>query len=160
MAHFLALYNLLHLKFCMLWCTVKFLHWQIILKICFKISLNWWIRKYLMYKDLFLWHFVHKSVNMAFSFIFLLPVLNFFIYRTQWTVEDLFLAPSVCCFLFVYEMSQEPLNGFAPDSHGRRVLFLALTTLKVKVTRDKKRHFSALSAACVRFMFGKNIFSL
>jgi len=26
---------------------------------------------------------------------------------------------------------------------------------KVKVTRDKKQHFSALSAACVRFMFGK-----
>ena len=29
---------------------------------------------------------------------------------------------------------------------------------KVKVTRDKKRHFSALSAACVQFVFGK-IFS-
>jgi len=26
---------------------------------------------------------------------------------------------------------------------------------KVKVTRDRKRHFSALSAACVRLMFGK-----
>jgi len=26
---------------------------------------------------------------------------------------------------------------------------------KVKVSRDKKRHFSAFSAACVRFMFGK-----
>jgi len=27
--------------------------------------------------------------------------------------------------------------------------------LKVKVTRDKNRHFSALSAACVRLVFGK-----
>jgi len=26
---------------------------------------------------------------------------------------------------------------------------------KVKVTRDQKRHFSALLVACVRFMFGK-----
>jgi len=29
----------------------------------------------------------------------------------------LFLAPSVCCFLFVCEISPEPLNGFAPNSH-------------------------------------------
>jgi len=33
----------------------------------------------------------------------------------------LFLAPSVCGFLFVYEISREPLNGFASNSHGRRV---------------------------------------
>ena len=45
----------------------------------------------------------------------------------------LFLAPSVCGFLFVYKISREPLNEFAPNSHGRRVWSLARTTLKVKV---------------------------
>ena len=32
-----------------------------------------------------------------------------------------FLAPSVLGFLFVYEISREPLNAFAPNSHGKRV---------------------------------------
>jgi len=32
----------------------------------------------------------------------------------------LFLAPSVCGFLFVYEISPEPLNGSATNSHGKR----------------------------------------
>jgi len=47
----------------------------------------------------------------------------------------LFLAPSVCGFLFVYEISRKSLNGFAPNSHGRRVWSLAQTrrSLKVKV---------------------------
>ena len=36
----------------------------------------------------------------------------------------LFLTPSVS-FLFVYEMSRKPLNGFVPNSHGRRVWSLA-----------------------------------
>jgi len=36
--------------------------------------------------------------------------------------EVLFLTPSVYgSFLFVYEIFREPLNGFAPHSHGRRV---------------------------------------
>jgi len=35
--------------------------------------------------------------------------------------------------LFVYEISREPLNRFAPNSHGRRVWSLARTILKVKV---------------------------
>jgi len=70
------------------------------------------------------------------------------------------------CFLFVYEISREPLSGSAPNSHGRSVRSLARTSLKVKVEvedqdqRGQKRHFSALSAACVRSMFGKNIFRL
>ena len=42
------------------------------------------------------------------------------------------------CFLFVYEISQEPLNGFASNSHGRRVWSLARTTLKVKVKGQTK----------------------
>ena len=62
-------------------------------------------------------------------------------------------------FLFVYEIYPEPLNGFAPNSHGRRVWSLVRTSLKVKDKgqghHGQKRHFSALSAAYVRFMFGK-----
>ena len=50
----------------------------------------------------------------------------------------LFLAPSVC-FLFVYEISREPLNGFAPYSHGRRVWPLARTSLKVRVEVHRSR---------------------
>jgi len=67
----------------------------------------------------------------------------------------LFLAPSVCGFLFVNEMSLETMNGFAPNSHGRCVWSLPGTSLKVKVTRGQKTAFSALSAACMRFVFGK-----
>ena len=47
----------------------------------------------------------------------------------------LFLALSVT-FLFVCQISLEPLNGFAPNSHGRRVWSLARRSL-------------------IRFMFGK-----
>jgi len=37
-------------------------------------------------------------------------------------------------FLFVYEISWEPLNGFALSQiHGKRVLSLARTSLKFKV---------------------------
>jgi len=47
--------------------------------------------------------------------------------------------------LFVYGISQEPLNGFAPNSQGRRVWSLARTSLNVKVkrkvTRDKNGIF-------------------
>jgi len=55
----------------------------------------------------------------------------------------LFLAPSVCGFLFLYEIYREPLNRFVPNTHGKRVWRLACKSLKskVKVTRDKKRHF-------------------
>ena len=36
-------------------------------------------------------------------------------------------------FLFVYERSRETLNGFAPNSQGKRVWSVARTSLKVKV---------------------------
>jgi len=62
-------------------------------------------------------------------------------------------------FLLVYEICREPLNGFAPNLHGGRVWSFTRTNLKVKVKgqghQGQKRHFSALSAARVRFMFGK-----
>jgi len=65
----------------------------------------------------------------------------------------LFLAPSVF-FLVVYEISR--------DSHGRRVWSLAQTSSKVKVKVKCQRSrwprtktaFVALSAACVRLVFG------
>jgi len=49
------------------------------------------------------------------------------------------LAPSICVFLFVYEISREPLNGFAPNSHGKRVGSLARTSLKFKVKGQRFR---------------------
>jgi len=33
----------------------------------------------------------------------------------------LFFGAVSLCFLFMYEISREPLNGFAPKSHERRV---------------------------------------
>jgi len=59
----------------------------------------------------------------------------------------------------VYEISPELLNGFAPNSRGRRLWSLARTSLKVKVKdqghQGQKRHFSALLADCMQFVFGK-----
>ena len=64
---------------------------------------------------------------------------------------------------FLYEICRERLNGFAPNSQGRRVWSLTRTSLKVKVKgqgrRGQKRHFSTLPAACVRFMFGETSLS-
>jgi len=76
------------------------------------------------------------------------------------TTEGSVLAPSVCGFLFVYEISREPLNGFAPNSHGRRAWSLGRISLNVKIkgrsrSPGTKTAFSTLSAACVWFMFGK-----
>jgi len=41
--------------------------------------------------------------------------------------------------LFVYEISREPLNGLAPNSHGRRVWSLAPTSLKDRVSGQNSR---------------------
>jgi len=65
----------------------------------------------------------------------------------------LFLAPSVCGFFFVYELSPELLNGFSPNSQGKLVWSLAQKSLKVTVKgqghQGQKQHFLALSVACV-----------
>ena len=51
------------------------------------------------------------------------------------------------CDIFVYEISQEPLKGFAPNSQGRRVWSLFRMSLDVKVKGQKsksqgtKKHF-------------------
>ena len=84
----------------------------------------------------------------------------------QWVITTrselqkvLFLAPSVCVFLFVYEISREQLKGFASNSHRRRVWSLAGTSLKVKVKdqghQEQTMAFFDPLAACVRFLFGK-----
>jgi len=55
----------------------------------------------------------------------------------------LFLSLSVT-FLFVYEISPEPLNGFVPNSQGRLVWSLAWTSLNVKV-RGQGHHSQKLA---------------
>ena len=50
----------------------------------------------------------------------------------------LFLALSVT-FLFVYEISPEPADGFAPNSRGRRVWSLDRKSLDVKVKGQRSR---------------------
>ena len=70
----------------------------------------------------------------------------------------LFLAPSVCGFLFVHEISRKPMNGFAPNSHGRRIWSLARKSLKVKVKDQKSRSPGTVNGtfrSFRRFMFGK-----
>jgi len=64
-------------------------------------------------------------------------------------------------FLVVYEISRGPLIGFAPNSHGKRVLLPRSESLKVKIIGQRSKSpgtkivFSALSVACVQFIFGK-----
>jgi len=61
--------------------------------------------------------------------------------------QVLFLAPSVCGFLFTYEMALEPLNGFVPKIHTEDLFGPLLRTASqgqmtnLKATRYKKRHF-------------------
>jgi len=58
----------------------------------------------------------------------------------------------------VYEISRESLNGFASNSYEGRVWSFARISLKVKVIgqdQQTKAAFSDLSAACLRFVFGK-----
>ena len=62
-------------------------------------------------------------------------------------------------FVFVYVISQELLNGFEPNSHGRRVWSLARTNLKVKVTRDKNGIFGPFGSLRAVYVWS-NIFSL
>jgi len=88
-------------------------------------------------------------------------------------------------FLFVPQISREPLNGYAPNSQGRRVWSLAWTSLNVKikaaiewntlagnnVTQQQMGPFrcfgwgakggkGVILAVCVWFMFGKTSLGL
>jgi len=80
------------------------------------------------------------SIVKALKHSFLCFSVSFLLHAVK-CGEVLFLVPSACGFLFVYKISQEPLNGFAPNSHRRCVWSLAETRLKVKVTRDKNGIF-------------------
>jgi len=87
-----------------------------------------------------------------------LSALQFLITARSELRKVLFLALSVT-FLFMNQISPEPLNGFAQNSHGRRVWSLAWRSLNVKVKgqghQGQKTEFLALSVACVQFLFGK-----
>jgi len=71
-------------------------------------------------------YLTHLIVKFLWSFISLLTIfqiqwhltVNFFTACSElWKV--LFLVPSVCGFLFVYEISPELPNGYVPNSDGR-----------------------------------------
>jgi len=92
-------------------------------------------------------------------------------YHTQSTAQG-YVFGDVCDFfvcLFVYEISREPLNGFAPNSRRRRVWYLARKSLNVKVKGQRSRSpgtknglfglFGGLCAVCVNYV-PKSIFSL
>ena len=64
----------------------------------------------------------------------------------------LFLALSVCVFLFVYEIYREVLTGFVPYSHGRRVWSLTRMSLKVKVTGDENSIFGPFGGLSAVFV--------
>jgi len=65
--------------------------------------------------------------------VFLMLLPHF--YRTQLTAKGSVFGVVRGFFVCV---SPEPLNGFAPNSQGRRVWSLARTSLKVKVKRQGK----------------------
>jgi len=61
----------------------------------------------------------------------------------------LFLVLSVCDFFFVNEISWEPLNGFAPHSHGRYVWSLA----QLRFQAGGRRRRPNLGLVCFVLMF-------
>ena len=69
-------------------------------------------------------------------------------------------------FLFVHEVSREPLNGFTPNSQGRHVWSLAslgrvwMSRAKVKVTRDKNGIFRPFRRPACGFCLVKHLWPL
>jgi len=80
---------------------------------------------------------------MSYS-VFLLPLLCLFIARSE-LCNVLLLVLSVTS-LFVREIYREPLNGFSPNSHGRRVWSLAWISLNVKVESQKVKFIGQISS--------------
>ena len=86
------------------------------------------------------------------------------IFLTQWTAEGSVFSPFS---LWVFSLSTKYLGNRWTDLrqiHTEDVFCPSRWQFggqgqRSKVTRDKNGIFSAFSAACVRFMFGKNIFS-
>jgi len=102
---------------------------------------------------------VYNARDSGVNFGYQIKFYRIFIARSELR-KVLFLAPSLCGFFVCTWNISGTANWFAPNSHKRRVWSLARRSLKVKGKGQrprspaKKRHFSALSAACVRFMFG------
>ena len=103
-----------------------------------------------------------NSTNNTLDFFYHNLGCSGLIYCMLWTVEgSIFGDVSLWLFLCVWNISGKPLNGFVLYSQERCVWSLARASLKVKVkvkvSRDKKRHFSTPSAACVQFMLIKHL---
>jgi len=98
------------------------------------------------------WHF-RWSVDDGITVITIMVVRPFATnYRTQWTAEVLFLAPSGCFCVWTDLHQVHTEDVFGPSL--RRV-WRSRSKVKSQVHQRQKRHFSALSEACVRFMFGR-----
>ena len=85
---------------------------------------------------------VVRSVYLTCRLAYLRVFIQSSVYLPHAVDRVRFCFGTVCDFLFVYEISREQLNGFAPNSHERRVWSLARTSLKAKVT------FAGLGAVC------------
>jgi len=84
-----------------------------------------------------------------------------------WTADGSVFGAVSMLFSVCVKISREPLNGFAPSSQERRVWSHRSEefegqgqTSKVKVTRDKKRHFPAISAAACGLRLVKHLLPL
>jgi len=75
------------------------------------------------------------DISLHYTFYYRTHALRFCFYHCLWL------------FLFVYEISREPVNGFAPNSQRRRDWSLARISLNVKVNgqchHGQKTRFSA-----------------
>ena len=96
--------------------------------------------------------FINKICEISSGF-YLQKIIN--AHSELWKV--LFFG-AVSLWLFVYEISLEPLNGFVPNSHGRRVWSLAQTSLKVKVKGQRHQgqimaFFGPFSGLCVVYVW-------
>jgi len=109
----------------------------------------------------FLWHlfhlFIHISITTSLCFATHSSLGNALVFTTRSELRKVvFLAPSVCGFLFVYEISRELLNRFVPNTHGRRVWSLTWTSLKVKGRGhqgQKNRIFQPFGSLCVVYVW-------
>jgi len=106
------------------------------------------------------WALAHISSSVFFSLTErLLNLIHPFChYRMQWTAEGSVFGAVSLRFLFVYEISRELLNGFAPNSHGRHVWSLAQTSLKVRVKGQghqgqKMAFFGPFGVLCVVYVW-------
>ena len=110
--------------------------------------------------------FLWPPIRMAGHYVLLMQFIITARSERQWTAEGSVFGAVCDFYLFVYEISREPLNEFAPNSQGRHAWSLARTSLMLRSKikgqghQGQKTVFSALLAACVRFMFDKTPLAL